>query len=240
MKSTVRIITSLLIIAIITPIYAAEKPRLKVYYAGALFNTKDLVGNRLIADAIETLSDNRMKYILPQDLEQSRARGVINIRNNDIFAVIECDLALFNFDGDDLDSGTVAEFMLAKALDIPCVVVRTDFRNAGDQTSGGHPWNLMCSGYPRTKVILHHALALYQKHGLAESIQVIAQSVIDGFDEVMKEPTWFGSREAMVIQYRSTVQSCGSGLAEKYQGTLESVVDQKIQRGLYSSLKIAA
>lgn len=55
----------------------------------------------------------------------------IDIRNRDIKAVMEADLVFFNFDGTDLDSGTVVEFMIAKMLDIPAVLLRTDCRNGG-------------------------------------------------------------------------------------------------------------
>ena len=45
---------------------------------------------------------------------------------------VGCDLCILNYDGPELDSGTVVEFMVSKFADIPSVIVRTDFRNAGD------------------------------------------------------------------------------------------------------------
>ena len=50
-----------------------------------------------------------------------------------------------------LDSGTVVEFVYAKLLDIPAVILRTDFRGGGDQDTDGDAWNLMVSFYPRTR-----------------------------------------------------------------------------------------
>ena len=42
---------------------------LRVYFAGDIFNHKDLVGNLLLADAIKSVSDGRYHCILPQNLE---------------------------------------------------------------------------------------------------------------------------------------------------------------------------
>ena len=56
--------------------------------------------------------------------------------------------------------------MFAKFADIPSVLLRTDFRNGGDQAGVGEPWNLMTSYYPRTATVVIDAMALYQE-GLA-------------------------------------------------------------------------
>ena len=122
-----------------------------IYFAGDLFNHKDLIGNLLLSDAIEKNSSGRYICVVPQHLEQSTDRS-IDIRNNDLSEIVKADLILLNFDGTELDSGTVIEFLFAKALDIPAVILRSDFRAAGDQERGD-PWNLMCSGYPRTRII---------------------------------------------------------------------------------------
>ncbi len=119
-----------------------------IYFAGDLFNHKDLIGNLLLSEAIEKESSGRYLCVVPQHLEQSTNRS-IDIRNSDLSEIIKADLILLNFDGTELDSGTVVEFLFAKALDIPAVILRSDFRAAGDQERGD-PWNLMCSGYPRT------------------------------------------------------------------------------------------
>ena len=50
--------------------------------------------------------------------------------------MIECDLALFNFDGTELDSGTVVEFILAKFLDVPSVIMRSDLRSSTEKELG--------------------------------------------------------------------------------------------------------
>ena len=87
------------------------------------------------------------------------------IRDEDITNLIQCDLAVFNYDGSELDSGTVVEFMFAKFADIPSLILRTDFRGGGDCAGIEEklPWNLMSSFYPRTKVLLADSSMLYKK-----------------------------------------------------------------------------
>ena len=133
-----------------------------VYFAGELFSAKHLVGNAYLAEAIHAASHGRYLCRLPQDFEL-RGHHPQLIRDKDIRSLLECDLALFNFDGPELDSGTVVEFMFAKFADIPCVILRSDFRAAGDQGPGNDPWNLMASFYPRSVSVPVNALALYKK-----------------------------------------------------------------------------
>jgi nucleoside 2-deoxyribosyltransferase len=131
-----------------------------VYFAGELFSSKHLVGNAALADAIAKVSNLNFICVLPQTLEE-REMAPQDIRDQDIVTLIGCDLALFNFDGPELDSGTVTEFMFAKFADIPSLLVRTDFRRAGDQ--GEDPWNLMLSFYPRTRTLCLNSMEIYKK-----------------------------------------------------------------------------
>jgi nucleoside 2-deoxyribosyltransferase len=131
-----------------------------VYFAGELFSSKHLVGNAALADAIAKASDMNFVCILPQAMED-RDLSAHDIRDQDFVTLIESDLAIFNFDGPELDSGTVAEFLFAKFADIPCLLLRTDFRRGGDQ--GDDPWNLMISFYPRTKALCLNSMELYKK-----------------------------------------------------------------------------
>jgi len=130
-----------------------------VYFAGELFSVKHLVGNAALADAIARLSCSRFVCVLPQTLE-NRAMSAHEIRDQDIVALLNCDLAIFNFDGPELDSGTVAEFMFARFADIPSLLLRTDFRRAGDQAA--EPWNLMLSFYPQTKTLCLNSMEIYK------------------------------------------------------------------------------
>jgi Nucleoside 2-deoxyribosyltransferase len=132
-----------------------------VYFAGELFSAKHLLGNAYLAEAIHAASHGRYLCRLPQDFEL-RSHHPHSIRDKDIRSLLACDLALFNFDGPELDSGTVIEFMFAKFADLPCVILRSDFRSAGDQP-GGDPWNLMASFYPRSVSIPVNSMLLYKK-----------------------------------------------------------------------------
>ena len=144
---------------------AKLKPAAKsysVYFGGELFDIKHLLGNAYMAEAIYEKSHGKFLCHLPQDFEL-RGLNPHVIRDQDIIALFEADLAIFNFDGTELDSGTVVEFMLAKFADIPTVILRTDLRAAGDQGSARHdPWNLMASFYPRTEVVRGASLIDYR------------------------------------------------------------------------------
>ena len=129
------------------------------YFAGELFDAKHLIGNAYLASEILKNSDGKFRPVLPQDLEM-RSLHPHDIRDEDILTLIGSDLALFHFDGSELDSGTVVEFMIAKFADIPSVILRSDFRAGGDQEE--HPWNLMANFYPRTEVVLVDALRSYK------------------------------------------------------------------------------
>ena len=131
-----------------------------VYFAGELFSSKHLVGNAALADAIAKESNLKFTCVLPQALEE-KDLGAHGIRDQDIVTLIGCDLAIFNFDGPELDSGTVAEFMFAKFADIPSLLLRTDFRRGGDQADD--PWNLMVSSYPRTRTLCLNSMEIYQR-----------------------------------------------------------------------------
>lgn len=144
---------------------------LNYYHASPLFTLAELHANALLASAIHRASHGRYNAILPQNLEQ-RDTSPHSIRDADIKALLACDLALFTYDGTELDSGTVVEYVLAKFGDIPAVILRTDFRGAGDQGGGGtgsDPWNLMSSFWPRTRGVVVNAMELYKDGLLAAS-----------------------------------------------------------------------
>ncbi len=172
-----------------------------IYFAGDLFNHKDLLGNAVLGEAIAKQSQGKFKCVLPQDLEQNKATPKA-IRDSDILNLLSSDLALFNFDGSELDSGTVVEFMIAKFADIPALVLRTDFRGGGDcDASRGDsgedsievypPWNLMASFYPRTKILLLNCATEYANakgdsstERAFTAIDSIAKKVVSALNEV--------------------------------------------------------
>jgi nucleoside 2-deoxyribosyltransferase len=197
-----------------------------VYFAGDLFDHKHLTGNRLLAQHIETASNNRYKCLLPQNWE-STLNTAIACRNKDIKAIMQSDFVLFNFDGVDIDSGTAVEFMVAKMLDIPAVLLRTDFRNGG--YSWGDDWNLMLSGYPRCITVKHHSLMMYNALGLDEMHRTIAQSIIEGFEKVAQEPALLVSYEEILSAYQHVIKMCGSQLEQLIPShTIHDIVTRRV------------
>ncbi len=173
-----------------------NKRTYSIYFAGDLFNTKDLLGNIAMADAIFKVSNGKYKCILPQDLVQDKARPK-DIRDSDILNLLSADIAIFNFDGSELDSGTVVEYMFAKFADIPALQLRTDFRNGGDCLNDDNvvypPWNLMASFYPRTEVLLINSASEYASVEGSNSlkkcmlaIENIAKKIVAILDKLVK------------------------------------------------------
>lgn len=224
-----------------------------VYFAGELFSAKHLVGNAYLAEAIHEKSHGRYLCRLPQDFEL-RGKHPHLIRDKDIRSLLECDLAIFNFDGPELDSGTVVEFMFAKFADIPCVILRSDFRAAGDQGRGFDPWNLMVSFYPRAVSVPIHAMALYKKaHATAKRAKYndvtrlagqhssataqtmcdqIAALVVKGLDRAVKlEPAMPKHLREEVYQWLALMPGfCGT--EKKLRKELEQLLEQKVRRNL--------
>ena len=228
MKKTVLFLSFILIIPFCS---AKEKVVYNVYFAGDLFDQKHLTGNFSLAKTIEKLSDGKYKCHLPQDWE-GRENSAVNIRNRDIESVMKSDLVLFNFDGVDLDSGTVVEFMVAKALDIPCVLLRTDFRNGGYLF--GDDWNLMVCGFPRSEIIKHNSIIIYNEVGIEGMHNKIATSIIESFEKVMQEKSFFNSRDEIVSAYQHVVKMCGGGLDKIINDSIiYAVVDSKIEKYIY-------
>jgi len=216
-------------------IYAFEemsRPYYTVYFAGALFNHKDLVGNLAIAQALETESDGTIKCCLPQEASKHVAfSSSRDIRDHCIQSLLECDMAIFNFDGADLDSGTVAEFMIAKMLDIPCVVLRTDFRSAGDQEEKADQWNLMCSGYPRSITVSGNIMALYNTHGIHDMYTILGQTLVFALGKAFEQTTIFDSEKELLKAYRHVIKACN--LPTIKTEDLSLIVRSKIEKGVY-------
>ncbi len=186
-----------------------------VYFAGELFSAKHLQGNVLLAEEIHRQSVGRFVPVVPQNLEQ-RETTAHAIRDQDIRTCVACDVGIFHYDGPELDSGTVVEFLFAKFADIPSVLLRTDFRKGGDQ--GSDPWNLMTSFFPRTEVVTLDAMAIYKEAfaennapaadlltskagSLAADVmnQVIARKVIPALERVLAQPPVLARDKAAAI-----------------------------------------
>jgi len=214
-----------------------------IYFGGSLFNHKDLSGNALLAEYIETCSGNQYRCCLPQNVEQHQTTA-LDIRNKDIAKIIECDLGLFSFDGTELDAGVVVEFMLAKFLDIPAVILRSDFRTCGEKEIGGEDWNFMCSFYPRTRVVKFNAIQFYQEateesQTLNEVFDIyynrIARMVIESLESVRTEqPLLKGDQKKLQTLYQWALTFPGGGIDKLVSGT--SSVDQIVAAKIGKSL----
>jgi len=148
-----------------------------VYFAGELFSHKHLIGNAYLAEAIYEKSHGRYLCVLPQNIEHhGLSAHAQTIRDRDIRELIECDFALFNFDGTELDSGTVVEYMMAKFADIPAVILRSDMRGGGGRHRGD-PWNIMASFFPRTAKVIVDSLGSYKTSMKRRSISQIDEIV---------------------------------------------------------------
>ncbi len=236
---------------------AKLKPAAKsysVYFAGELFDIKHLVGNAYLAEAIYEKSHGKYLCQLPQDFEL-RGLNPHVIRDQDILALFDADLALFNFDGTELDSGTVVEFMLAKFADIPTVILRTDLRAAGDQGNARNdPWNLMASFYPRTVVVRTASLIDYRtlqkqrlrrapdditrlagQHASATASIIcdrIAAQVVRAFNRVLKLPPALPAELRPDIYTWLALMPGLKGKKKELRARLAQVLENKIARGV--------
>lgn len=227
-----------------------------VYFASELFSLKHLVGNAYLAEAIYEKSHGKYLCVLPQNIEQRRTTAH-SIRDHDIRTLLSCDLALFNYDGAELDSGTVVEFMFAKFADIPSVILRSDIRHGGDQV--GDPWNLMSSFYPRTANVVLNSINLYKaamqtrqrasarrgridevvrlagQHSSADAQSMsehVAAACVRALDKVSAlEPVMPKHLREEVYQWLSVMPNL-NGNPKKLRREFEAILERKVERDL--------
>ena len=226
-----------------------KKPSYAVYFAGELFNAKDLIGNAYLAEAIFDRSHGRFQCVLPQNIEH-RSLTAQSVRDRNLRTLASCDLALFNFDGSEFDAGTVAEFLFAKCADIPAVLLRSDPRSRGGHSGS---WNLLCSYYPRTEQVMLDGLALYRKftkqrrlrlvdvHLLAgqhssaaaqAACEVIAAHAARALDRVLREePVMPKYLRAEVYTWLALLPGL-RGPAKKLRREFEQILERKVARDL--------
>lgn len=222
-----------------------------MYFASELFTSKHLIGNAYLAEAIYEKSHGRFLCVLPQNLEQ-RATTAHSIRDQDLRTLLECDLGLFNYDGAELDAGTVVEFLFAKFADIPGVILRSDFRQGGDQR--GDPWNLMTSFFPRTVNVIVDSLGIYKaarkgrgpnttdeivrlaaQHSTADAQKMceeIAQACVRAFDRVLAiEPVLPKHLREEVYNWLAIMPGF-SGKEKILRKDFEMILERKVEREL--------
>lgn len=156
-----------------------------VYFAGGLFTQGELVTNILIKEAVWRLSSGKFQFHLPQSRELQvldRPDVDAHIKNVDLMEVMKADILLARFDGTDLDSGTVVEFVMAKSLGKPAVILRSDFRGLNG-TGRTDPYNLMLKNWPRTVDVHLDSFAIWASL-FTEERQTLTNS--DPFQAMMK------------------------------------------------------
>lgn len=198
-----------------------------VYWAGALFNLKDLIGNRMLADAFERQASGRWIADLPQEPDPEQAGP---IRDDDLERLFTADAVIANFDGADLDSGTVAEFCFAKFIDLPAVLLRTDFRNGNDVSTCPDPWNLMCSGYPRTEILLYDAMRESASLDFASMSMLLGMRIVHALDRCAAMPPVAKTPEDAFFAFRHAVRSAGGTMPERFpDDRIRGIIDSRYQ-----------
>lgn len=195
--------------------FPAKAEAIKVFFAGDLFSYKDLVGNLQLSEAIKRRSNGKYDCFLAQNKVQQLVHHK-SIKDQDLKGLMESDIAIFAFDGPELDSGTVVEFVSAKLLDKPSVVYRSDFRGgSGEEVStaeqeNSNKWNLMVSYYPRTEYVYFNGMIQYQnvlKNSEDQSainingqyVEYIAQLLITSMDRVYETPKILTEKEQNMV-----------------------------------------
>ena len=110
-----------------------------------------------------------------------------------------------------------------------------------DQAVSEDPWNLMCSGYPRSLTLRINALALYHEtvvspDDLAVYVHRIAKLVTGALDEVAARPSLYaGDLEKAERVYSWFVKSCGGGFENVMAPErIQAILKEKAESGLLS------
>jgi nucleoside 2-deoxyribosyltransferase len=184
-----------------------------IYSAGGLFTQDELATNVMLKEAVWRLSNGKFQIFLPQsreiqELDQPNIEAYI--RNTDLLEVVKADILLARFDGLELDSGTVVEYMLAKFLGKPVVILRSDFRSVSFLPAV-EPYNLMIKNWPRTVVIHLH------------SYQIWAEL----FAEEHKDPANHESLQGLLKAELGTLRKSVDEIARQVITALEAVIQLK-------------
>jgi len=227
-----------------------------IYAAGGLFTYRELAMNLAMKEAIWRQSSGKYQLILPQSEQPEGFENPdvsIQIRNTDLWHVMRTDLLLAQFDGLELDAGTVAEYMMAKFLGKPTVILRSDSRRM--QNAGfDEPYNLMLKNYPRT-VVLHidslsdyldrwegikpeqgqtpefGALIEMEKQAMEQGVNNLAGRILAAFGEALQMPSPYPNEMKKEI-YRAARLLPGSGFDQFVtEDELEAVIDRLAANG---------
>lgn len=202
-----------------------------VYTAGRMFSQAELAFNVFLREAVWRCSNQQFELLLPQSnqppgLDQPDA--ALRIRNYDLVNVIKADALLAIFDGLETDAGAVAEFMMAKFLGKPTVILRCDSRGIkGDGFD--EPYNLMIKNWPRNVTVHVDSMLVYSRDFLEPEVtnetRDLTESVIQ-------------SEMAAIHQgYQRIGQSLASALEEAVQ--MKSPYPPDYQEMVYHAARFA-
>ena len=222
-----------------------------VYCAGGLFTQDELATNIYFKEAVWRNSKGKFQLFLPQSRELQeldRPNVEAYLRNSDLLAVMRADIILVRFEGLELDSGTVVEYMLAKFLGKPAVILRTDFRR---QSCSGlsEPYNLMVMNWPRTVEVRLNSYEIWadlygrERQGMGDSepfeaamkaelgtaqksVDAIAEQAVAGLEAVLELDSPYPP-EFQEVVYQAARYSPGSGFE---QMLTSSELEENIQR----------
>jgi nucleoside 2-deoxyribosyltransferase len=159
---------------------------LSVYAAGGMFTQHELSTNVYIKEAVWKLSRGRFQLLLPQskELRESEMSDLaMFIRNADLYQVTKADMLIARFDGLELDTGTVIEFIWAKILGKPAVILRCDSRRSSSADLD-EPYNLMVKNWPRTVEVQINSLMQYIRSFAEKRVEGIEQNSFQGIIDV--------------------------------------------------------
>ena len=220
-----------------------QELKLTGYFAGALFSAQELVGNCALAAEIGRASGGIVQVDLPQDLSAQESGDGSGIRAADYLGMIRRDFVIANFNGPELDSGTVAEYIVASMIGMPRVQFRSDFRNVGDVRThfpdpitvgptAAVPYNLML-GHDASATVFVNSMELYKAAGGPEAlVGRIAAAVLRGIKLAYKMET------ARPEEYPSHVPALVRNL-KLDAASVRTIVDEKRQRHLGNDFRLA-
>lgn len=225
----------------------------KVYAAGGIFTQHDLVTNVFIKEAVWKQSNGKFELVLPQSKElRELDRPDIGayIRNVDLVQIVKSDLFMARFDGLELDAGTIIEFMFAKFLGKPTVILRCDSRRLGGD-SLDEPYNLMVKNWPRTTEVHYDSLISYtgkfakewkmfgnvetyqttlgaELKTIKKGIEEIAQVIIGGLETVLEMDSPYPD-EYKEIAYKIMCYTPGGGFSQLFSEKDLTILVQKFR-----------
>jgi hypothetical protein len=124
-------------------------------------------------------------------------------------------------------------------LDIPSVILRTDFRAGGDSYE---PWNLMLSGVPRVETILVHGMVSYREarklmeisrsEAAVSASRELAGQVIEALDRVRQLPPLLPRSEQAGV-YSWARRFPGSGFEQCVsEQEIAAIIERKRAKGV--------